>query len=566
MLFNINIGLLEKQSNTVKRSFVFNKMVDAFYYQELYGGNINVISEIERDDEEDEFGFTNIVSQNKHYVSNISDTKTLKNGYRYIKELILQNHNYAMNNAYETLLKNGISVYSVKTDAFVIDRFNLKKAQELLNFSNAIGDWKYNYKYILPNQPFHKQVSKIVDITEYTNTTGIVKGEWNTDEIVEEHVLSNRRLMIRGDVPGTGKSYICKHLQEKGYNVLFVVPTNNLKQECEVEAMTINKFFGISYGDERLEKCDYTGVDVIVFDEIYFHNPAKWVLIWNFCIDNPDIIVVATGDTNQLKNPERVSDVFKFEDYANHCIDLIFENNIKLYECKRLKNEEDRKKLYDIKKMILIDKQHILNLIEKYFGWSEGTEICENNIAYTNNTCRKVSKKIRDMKGIQDEYIVGEFLICRKYTKTNGKKFNVNIKYKIVSIQGDNFILENVATGERQGIVRKLLQKNFIYAYCYTTHPKQGCSVDGDIVVYDWSLWCCCPNWYWTSITRCRDLSRVKFYKYDTDDNNLTQMKVETYFRNKVMSYKEQDQRAGRETESGDYVDMSCLMNMMNET
>ena len=62
-----------------------------------------------------------------------------------------------MNNAYGTLVKNGISVYSVKTDAFVIDMFNLKKAQGLLNFSNAIGDCKYSYKYILPNNPFHKQ-------------------------------------------------------------------------------------------------------------------------------------------------------------------------------------------------------------------------------------------------------------------------------------------------------------------------------------------------------------------------------------------------------------------------
>ena len=566
MLFNINIGLLEKQSNTVKKSFVFNKMVDAFYYQELYGGTINVINEIERDDEEDELGFTNIISQNKHYVLNISDTKTLKNGYRYIKELILQNHNHAMNTAYETLLKNGINVYSVKTDAFVIDTFNLKKARELLNFSNAIGDWKYNYKYIHPYNPFHKQVSKLVDITEYTNKTGIVKDEYNTDEIIDDHVLTNRRLMIRGDVPGTGKSFICKHLQEKGYNVVFVVPTNNLKQECGVEAMTINKFFGISYGDERLEKCDFSGFDVIVFDEIYFHNPAKWVLIWDFCLNNPDKIVVATGDTNQLKNPEKVSDVFKFEDYANHCIDLIFENNIKLYECKRLKNEEDRKKLYDIKDMILNRKEPIMNVIEKYFGWSEGNEICENNIAYTNNTCKKVSKKIRDMKGIKDEYIIGEYLICRKYTKTNGKKFNVNIKYEIVSIDGDKFILKNVGTGDEQGIVRKLLQKNFIYAYCYTTHSKQGCSVDDDIVIYDWSLWCCCPNWYWTSITRTRDLNKVKFYKYDTDDNNLTQMKVETYFKNKVMNYKEQDKTAGRVIDNGDYVDVNYLMNMMNET
>ena len=107
----------------------------------------------------------------------------------------------------------------------------------------------------------------------------------------------------------------------------------------------MNKLFSIAFGDERLTKFDYFDFDVIVLDEIHFHNPAKWALVWNFCIDNPDKIVLATGDTNQLKSPEKVSNIFKFEDFANHCIDLIFENNILLYECKRLKNEEDKVKL-----------------------------------------------------------------------------------------------------------------------------------------------------------------------------------------------------------------------------
>jgi hypothetical protein len=113
----------------------------------------------------------------------------------------------------------------------------------------------------------------------------------------------------------------------------------------------------------------------------------------------------------------------------------------------------------------------------------------------------------------------------------------VNIKYEIDNIFGDDFVLKDVATGERQKITRILLQKNFIYAYCYTCHSKQGCSIDDDMVIYDLSLWCCCSNWFWTAITRARDLNRVKFYKYDTANNSLTQMKVETYFRNKVMSF-----------------------------
>ena len=74
------------------------------------------------------------------------------------------------------------------------------------------------------------------------------------------------------------------------------------RQTCGAEAMTINKFFGISCGDERLEKCDYSDVDVIVFDENIFHNVGKWALIWDFCKNNPEQIVVATGDSNQLKN------------------------------------------------------------------------------------------------------------------------------------------------------------------------------------------------------------------------------------------------------------------------
>jgi hypothetical protein len=95
-----------------KKSIVFSKMVDAFYYQEKYGGDINIVSEFaENVSEEDE------VDETKYYVLHISDTKILKNGYRFIRELILQSHNFDMNTVYETLMKNDIEVYSVKTDA-----------------------------------------------------------------------------------------------------------------------------------------------------------------------------------------------------------------------------------------------------------------------------------------------------------------------------------------------------------------------------------------------------------------------------------------------------------------
>ena len=585
MIACINIGLLEKQTNKAKKSIVFSKMVDAFYYQEKYGGDISIITEtkwdgevndndedclLEFDDkgnaiepESDEKECAKIVDECKHYVLNISDTKTLLNGYRYVKELILQHHNFDMNEAYETLMRDNVMVYSVKTDAFVIDKCNLGKAKDVLKFGSEIGEWRWSDKFNFPSKAFCKQPSILCDITEYENKTGDVKDEWNTDEIIDEHILNNKRLMIRAEFAGSGKSYICQHLQNRNCRVLFVVPTNNLKQECGAEAMTINKFFGISYGDERLEKFDYSDVDVIVFDEIYFHNVGKWALIWDFCKNNPDKIVVATGDTKQLKNPERVSDVMSFEKYADHCIDLIFKNNIMLYDCKRLKTEEDRQKLRDIKSMIM-NNEPILNVIERHFGWSDGNEICENNIAYTNKTCREVSSRMRKMKGIEDEYVIGEYIICRKYVKNKGTKFNVNFKFRISNIVGNIVVLQNVATNEKQNIELKVLRKHFIYAYCYTTHSKQGCSVDDDIVIYDWSKWYCSKNWYWTSVSRARDLNRVKFYKYDADENDLSRLRVETYFKNKVSNYIEQDKKSNRPIDDDDYVDVDFLMDMMN--
>ena len=101
MIACINIGLLEKQTNTAKKSIVFSKLVDAFYYQEKYGGTISIITEPKYDRyfnenydddnmliERDEMGndIENIENDNsndipekidecKHYVLNISDKK-----------------------------------------------------------------------------------------------------------------------------------------------------------------------------------------------------------------------------------------------------------------------------------------------------------------------------------------------------------------------------------------------------------------------------------------------------------------------------------------------------------
>ena len=81
------------------------------FYQRFVA--IDGVVHIQRDAEKDE---------TKYYVLNVSDERCLSNGFRYIKELLLQDHTYRVYEAYETLTENGIDVYSVKTDALTIKR------------------------------------------------------------------------------------------------------------------------------------------------------------------------------------------------------------------------------------------------------------------------------------------------------------------------------------------------------------------------------------------------------------------------------------------------------------
>ena len=73
---------------------------------------------------------------------------------------------------------------------------------------------------------------------------------------------------------------------DKGYRVMFVTPTNKLLQEFEGEAITVNIFFGISFADVKLEPFDYSGYDVVVFDEIYFSNTSTYWKIKQFIEHN----------------------------------------------------------------------------------------------------------------------------------------------------------------------------------------------------------------------------------------------------------------------------------------
>ena len=62
----------------------------------------------------------------------------------------------------------------------------------------------------------------------------------------------------------------------------------------------------------------------IIFDEIYFYNVSNLSKVLHFMKNNKDKIILATGDVDQLESIDIVSNVKKYEEYINSCINCIF--------------------------------------------------------------------------------------------------------------------------------------------------------------------------------------------------------------------------------------------------
>ena len=279
---------------------MFKNLKEAFNYQTEYGGKIHKLTHFTTEQiTVDEEQYTAEEEQASYYILNLKDTSRLRNGFRYVKDLLLQYHNFRMYQDYSKLYQNGVNVFSVKTDAFTRQRSHTTKARELLIFNNEIGGWRVSNDESIkfPTVDYEVSQNELIQIPAYESKTIDIVDEYDTDNIIEV-IEQHNPIMVRGALPGTGKSYICQKMVDKTYKVFFICPTNKLLQAFEGEAMTINKFFGINYGDAKLEPFDFTEFDVIVFDEIYFSNLKIYWRIKQFVEQNKrNKIIIATGDT-----------------------------------------------------------------------------------------------------------------------------------------------------------------------------------------------------------------------------------------------------------------------------
>ena len=586
---NISIGMLEKSHNTSQKSSTFNSLREACYYQKLNpNSKIYTIGQYQTELEEledDEMRVRDTEGMT-YYVLNVSDEKVLSNGFTYIKELLLQYHNFKMYETYKTLTDNNIKVYSVKTDSITIHEDDLDKVygytylrkwrEGLLKFGDEIGDWRLEEKHTitLPTQPYKYKFTELPEIPKIKNINISIEDEWNTESICKK-VIKQNPVIVRGKFPGTGKSYIGQHFQKMNKNVLFVVPTNRQLQEIQdkgIEATTYNKFFSIAVHEdvgEKLPIYDYSPYDVIVFDEIYMLNLYTLNKVWQFMENNTRIIRIATGDVKQLEGVETMTNCQDPATYIDNCIDTMFKYNIFLKICKRVgakdsaEGERNRKILNDMYNDWWENNIPRKEFILKYSYLTDDIMASEHNIAYTNMRCENVANEIRDRLNISEKYVVGDILVARTWIKQ--PRVNINLRYRITKIEDDELgkqiTLQNIARQEDEFMLSEpIVDKNFIYPYCATCHSSQGSSVKESITIHEWDLPITSREWIWTALTRCVDFRKVKFYCNPDFDKQMDKNMIMRYFKNKVENYKIQDRRAQREINEEEYISAEwCL-------
>ena len=562
---NCNYGMLEKQINRTRKSKLFDTYEDAKFFQTQYGGEITFIKQYEVkeggwNEEGDEMTIDELLPTGKAlFILNLSAESSLSNGFRYIKELLMQHHNFYLNNCRNLLRRHNVDVYFVKTDAFAIPAESLELAKELLNWEEGLGSWRLNRTEDLKTPYEENMISKrennLIEVKAHeTHPIDLtVEDEHNLDKLCG-HFEEKRRVMIRGEFPGCGKSHACRHMEQRGHKVLYVCPTNKLSSNYGESGCTINKFFSIGMTEQtQMAKFDDSQYDTIVFDEIFFSSIRKLARIKRYCDEHPDKIVIATGDTSQLESIDCITNQRNYDEYYNECVDLIFPDNMYFKENTRLKNAEDKETLRELKQEIFDESIPVETTIRKYFQMVK-TWNTIYNIAYRNATCSTVSNEVRS-RILQKTapYETGDVLICRSYLKTKRFIYNVNYEYTVSRVEGNGITLQN-ATDLPLDVVRK----NFIHNHCRTCHSFQGSSIDDEITIFDWKFFHVDRKWIWTALTRATDLKKVKFYNYNENQESVEQMKQ--YFQKKVERYKQQDRRAKRHIDEDNYITQEILM------
>ncbi len=407
---------------------------------------------------------------------------------------------------------------------------------------------------------------------------------------------ANNYMLIRGDVPGVGKSFALEHHCAKE-TTLFVAPTNRLCAKIAqsgFHAVTLDKLLGLRVGGHDTHDMDITCYSTIVFDEIFFHGVSRLSRIRTFMrkyerLDDYSLRkFYATGDPFQ-NPPIAQLDTDDNRAYYMDAVSTIFSSQLTLHICKRVKNPLDQEKLEMIKHRLFVLKESpsaVLRNFAKPIRKLEnvkGSAICFKNKTANaiNNTLHAIEVKNRtDLVKVGGcSYYPGLELVCRErldnvmFADAKGE-FNkrgvlqVNFSYKVEKATDAALILTD-CEGGRVNISTVQAVSNLSYAHAFTGHSQQGLSIDGPVTIFDafYSFFAdgrpigITAEWVYTALSRARNMDQLYVFVGKLG-NEVGEREVRIALEKKILGHKVADKKAGRKWDETEYITADEVFSM----
>ena len=570
MIVNKITGMMELKYNKNHLSKYFEDVNEAEVYRIKYEGKImplitHTAHEVMREDEFDGGMVAGIETYDKlhGYLVNVSSQQELCQGLAPIKDNIYLLQRLKMYKLYEKMKASNIEVYGFKTDC-IYNNGGVKKLQTAgIKLNKEIGGYKMEHDKYLPTRKLEIAENELIEFPDFTQCKTKEFEDEKDTEAINKYLSDKTAVLVKGLYPGVGKSTLCKNFDK---NSLFILPYNKLCQELKKDgfnAITYSKAFGLYANDLEIgiKHFDISQYTTIVFDEAFLYTPDRLKRMSKLIKANPDKKFFATGDTNQ-RNPIG----FDNSEYLEHCMNILFPEQILLSDIKRLVNESDKQKWKQLKKDIFETKLSIEEICKKNgikIVRSMGDVTTQKNVCYFNFRCHSVNNWIHNtiLKN-KSQYLEGMEIICRKYEKTPEYVIHTNYTYKIKKIKGSAFTIVDEVDNLEYKLDIKVIQDNFKLPYALTCDSVQGLSFGEDekVTIFDSNIPYTDRKYFYTAITRARKLDNLQVFIHSKDEvERLSDSKIKQYFRFKCDGYKLQDKKAGRAITDDDFVNENWI-------
>lgn len=567
-LVNKHVGLCGKRYNKKHDTLIFTDNSEAMHYYEQLGGK------------EHAEHVCDIVGGRKLYFVTRNRQALLKDGFFPIQHIVYDKQRMAL---YERAVAVGKPVVAAKVDCLWFEGFDKGALVLKDNSAKAMGSWSvlksdgHPIKGMYDKSPWAKWDESLPSLHNAPQVINVpITNEWDFAEF--KTVFDNgNHVLILADIPGAGKSYsLIEYCKPLGDAALFVCPYNALADDINskgVKAITLHNLLGLMGGDgdgDKKKPYDVSGVTHIVFDEVFCHSTFMLASIRRFvkehasCADGTDRKFFAAGDNNQNSPIEKLSfNRLEKKAYYFDCVSSVFDMHITLTVCKRVSTDEQRRKLTEIKDLVLHTSEPLIDIARRFFKPITTLEQVKGlSVCYLNETARLVNNFMNAkeaaliaegdlslvFKNAGRNYWVDQTLRCRKRLQVDGERMHVNYIYTVAERWEKGLVLTS-SLGEAYKVSFASLAECFAYNYAHTCHSLQGMSVAMGITLHDLCFFYVTREWFYTALTRSRDLDEIYYWQPNVVLHDLQVVKegeLELKMERKIAGYKTQDAKAGR--------------------